>query len=110
MLSAVSKLSPHTHYPSVYAELAVVLALQGNTTGARVYVDKALRQDPLHIQSQVAMAKLYMAQGSKDKAEKVLREAIKRLGHKSPLVHELGVVLLASYHDNEVKLKEAENL
>ncbi len=95
---------------NVLIELAQVLTQLNNTDQAIKLIDTVLALDPQHIRAHVAIALVHMKQGSKGQAERGLREAIRRLGYKSPLVYQLAAVLHTSYHDNTEKLKEAENL
>ncbi len=107
----VRKIPRGTHYPTVFTEFADVLVEMNNTEEAVLYNDRALAQDPRHIHAHVVMAKMFMKQqGSERHAEKCLRDAIEKLGYKGMLVYELASVLQAGHHDDEHKLKEAENL
>ncbi len=105
-----NKLPPHTLNHNIIMELAQVLTHLNNISEATKLISMVLAQEPQHVRAHVAMAMVHMKQGLKGQAERGLREAIQRLGYKSPLVYELASVLQASYHDNTTKLKEAEHL
>lgn len=109
--TVIDKLSSNTHYPSLWVELANVLLIKGgHAKEAQSVIDRALAQDPKHPGALAALARMYVSLGDKGRAERLLREAIDELGYKSPLVYELAATLQSHYHDNQDKLREAENL
>ena len=106
----ISRMTGRQIYPNIYAELAEVLVKMGNMTEAKVYINQALRQEPKHTQSHVALARMHAELGDKGQAEKVLRGAVKTISSNSILLYELAALLQANHHGNKQKIMEAETL